>query len=678
MTGSASQFPPSPRPVDPAHIQLDAFRQIFFWPLTLEAGSFEKMEQGARENSGKDFLQRFSAALTGQPKGARAEPAQKEIPSLEPVWEEVEDPYGYLTSDIHKSAKDAEGSPFAYQELVYFHDFVTRFLFPGKQQQAESRNFRLFRETRIRQVRLTVRHSRPYGERQAEAEARGVDVKETAPFDHVTHDLAVDRCHLYATRHGVIILAIETSLPGNLSLAASMTVTDAFRRCYPPFFSNETGAWEATAEYPVSVAWGFDKAGEAQEGTAPEPVFTEAFAGPDAPQAIEHAREKREPRLAPWWVALMPDCLRIAGDGREKQADGFNFRHIIDERMPSMTFLSLVKHENAGYGNALEMVSRGAWARLCFVDQPGNGLPYCSSFLPDFDRQHAYDRFRGWGTRYLISPYSFVMATSSHDFPRYILVNHFRRMYFHMMLLAHLEMTSYIVFSSRISEAISAAAAKGGFKDQTFRKQILHIEEDFMEFVHLFRFTGLSNQVQAKELYEKMRENMRLRELFDDVKEELKTASSYIFAKMQQEVVEEQQVQTRAQQAQAREQHAQTEATQRLNSILTVVAVISLCFAALSMNLFLDGGEGAASFSFGRFFKDLFPLGLSLSVFSFGALLLTRFTLTPEHRQQQSSRQLIRLLGWAAGLGIAACVAGLVIEPSLAANWLALLTGARP
>ena len=82
-----------------------------------------------------------------------------------------------------------------------------------------------------------------------------------------------------------------------------------------------------------------------------------------------------------------------------------------------------------------------------------------------------------------------------------------------------------------------------------------------MLFVHRFRFDGISNQIQAAEMYQHLRRSMKLEALYRDVKEELDAAVQF---------------------AMGNEQNNLGRSSYRLTIIAAIVAAIGLAFAFLS------------------------------------------------------------------------------------------------
>ena len=201
-------------------IPLTDFRQIFIWPL--------------------------AATTTGRLR----EEVTRLAECIGEPWQPIADPLRYLETD-------EEGlSPEAYQEFVYFHGFVQRFLYDR-----ESTALRLFERNDIRALEVRL------------APDRGLS------------RLEVDRLHLYLFDAGVATLVVETSSK-LLTFADALTFGDRTRRAYPPF-------WKGEGEpglYPQRMMW-LDGEGAALADSSSE----------GQSDFIAHVREKRRAPVAVHW-----------------------------------------------------------------------------------------------------------------------------------------------------------------------------------------------------------------------------------------------------------------------------------------------------------------------------------------------------------------------------------------
>ncbi|EJW09348.1 hypothetical protein A33M_1558 [Rhodovulum sp. PH10] len=476
----------------------------------------------------------------------------------------------------------------AYAEALYFHEFVQRFLF--RRQRADGRDapFHLFRRTDVDAMEIT------FGNGPAET----------------TRTLRVERLNLYLFRTGAAILVTElvTPLPtegldkgrSGWTLAEFQDFHDHVRRVYAPFFDSDAeNARKACYKVVKKVAWhgrGAVLCRKRRDGRC------EAGQWELHHQANRHVEQvlagdgdgRRLPPVFDHWRFLLDDALVLAGD------EGFRrvprWHQVVDERMPSMATVSLTPvrdgkpdwddERTRGYYDA---VRDSDLMRLCFADdrttekereegserpapagEEDGFFPYDRTFLErNFWSEYAYTRYRSKGTLFLFSGYAFVAVGAGWFFDT-LLVGHVRRHYFQMGLLAHFELASLLAFSSQISRAVGRLDV--GNDRATFQTEMAAIEEQFLQFVHRFRFTGVSNQIQAQEMFDQWRERLGLDDLFEDVQTEIHTANDFLSS---------------------RKQTLTSIAATRLSQVATVGVVLGLAFGALGMNvIFSDGVVG--------------------------------------------------------------------------------------
>lgn len=535
-------------------IPLSRFRTILIWPLTVDTNVEPPLGMGID----KDIIHE-----------AMSEVLRSLRRPCSP-WRQI-DPLDHASADAGLTKAD---KAYGYSEFVYFHDHVQRTIYaPLDGAKAGA----------VPPVAVFQRH-----------DISGVKVE-------IGNDIfkpSVERICLYVYKTGVVALAVELDF-GKLAekpegkplsrvkavktkpdakskaVARLLTLADAqnfinvFRRSYTPYFSSRD--WSA-ADSPASVTW---------------LCSDKAVAGPFEPHKLEachdmlrNANGRRDvPMFGHWQHVLQP--LRVRGASHDGVMRWPVFRQIVDERIPVMSFIS-VRHANGRDDAAANFhsIRRGDWIRLAFADGPGSApLPYAPPILDNFETENCYDRFiespatSEGATRYTFVGYHF--ATVGADwFTEDIIEEHFRRHYFQMALMAHMEFASLLATSSRITNAVREKFCDG---DKTriaegFTDDLLAIQQDFLEFSHLFRFTGVSSQLQPGEMYAMWRKSLRLDDIYEDVKDELDTASSHHLGT---------------------DNYRQADAATRLNTIATggLIAGLALSIAGVSA---LDPGSTLA------------------------------------------------------------------------------------
>lgn len=546
----------------PAFPPVEEYRQILIWPLALAAG----VETG--------FDHSISSAV--------AEQVRRLVSDDAGPWKRVADPLFHIRCELGEPAVCERQEPYA--EFVYFHDFVQRFLYPASDEHDAGKSpLQILYRDDIGSLRITTSAGTAF-------------------------ELKVDRCNLYLFEMGVAVLAIEVSLEAasrKMDLRDAILIEDELRRVYAPYFHTEKSEYVAGQVLRSVEVFGTD--GKALLFNSNPHSLSEALA---------HVESEREAPVFDHWKFLLGGLKLRGVRERVQPVRGdevpIEWRHIVDERMPFLAYVRLPA------SHPISTIERGDWMRLCFADPPWSGavsgtMPYDPGFLADFEQKHCYDRFLSAGTRHMFSGFSYVMVGSggSSSFFADPLRHHFRHMYFQMALIAHLEFATCLTFSSRLSEAARKFGSAGQFADK-----VRQVHEEFLKFIHLFHFTGVSNQMQAREMFALWRRHLGLNELLVDVRDELATANSFHSA--------------RRAEMQAKEAGEQTDAANRLNQIAVLGLAAGLAFGFLGMNVMWEGTfvDGALK-ALGANHEDwwsrwLFGAGV-VGVVSVGFLMLAKF-----------------------------------------------------
>lgn len=522
-------------------IPLSLFREILIWPLALH-------------------LPRPSAEPNGMAKAI--DRIAQHIETHSRVWERQHDPTLHLPAPARKVFDDRQypvelerWNADRYAEGVYFHEFVQSFLFRGsianpsilrrwrEQRKRDPLAMRLYQRTDITRVSVGLGPGRNF-------------------------ELAVERLNLYLFNSGSAVLVLEVSTKGaapshRWNLAEVLDVRDAFRRAYPPFARIEDGIMRADPQLVLTnLVWAY------RDGRTEPHLPAVCETGPLVKRYLEgddidakDADGRRIPPIFEHWRTLIAGALRLAP--YETGGHHPRWHHVVDERIPTVATVAV--EEGGGDPRFyFERTRRGDLVRLCFCDHADRDAdPYDHRFLQSFERHHVYERFRNQGILYLASGYSFV-AYGTGGFFENIIGTHMRRHYFQMALLAHFELATLLSFSTRISRAVGA-------HDNTehFERLMLSIEDEFLQFVHRYRFTQVTNQLQGQELFDLFRRHLRLSAVFEDLRTEITSATAYLF--------------NRAASRSAR-------MTERLSIIATCGLILALAFGFLGMNVIVKGG----------------------------------------------------------------------------------------
>jgi hypothetical protein len=614
-------------------IPLARFRQIYLWPLTLRLPSLA--EQSAGEKSTSRLIEHAIARTNWLIRADRDH------------WKEVDDllchapPPTATRQDAPPGYEEAVDQAQRYGEFVYFHDFVQSVLYrrcPDAPAARDRLPFRVYRRSDVESRHIQV----------------DIGSRRFTP--------RVERCNLYIFRTGAAVLAVEIDfgLQPSLSedgrsrpikLSDALDFTDKGRRSYSPYYRwDDEKAAICSGDVVDRFHWR-------------EPADGQPEARADAlSRDLAHIERTGSAPMAEHWREILQP-LKIAGYEAEETSDPV-WRHVVDDRIPVMSFLSLTgAAASADWRDDLWMVSRGDWIRICEADSQGSEpLPYAPSFMRDFESRACYDRYfpsganRFFALRYMFAGYHFA-AVGSGEYFDHTLVHHFRRHYFQMALLLHMDFASLLAMSSRISDAVrrlherlSNNSAQSEEAQHEFRQTIAEIERDFLELVHQFHFTGLSNQLQAREMFQKWRKSLGLDELFGDLKDEIESATQFLYSSEQ------------VRQAEAATRLSET--ANKLAGWAAVAVLFGLVFSLLGMNVLvsdgtmqkvlnLDGKPGWISF-----LRQLLPFGVALLGVPAGLHLLRR--LLPPSREGDRPIVTAAWVWTTFGLSLGAIVLGLI------------------
>lgn len=537
-------------------IKVDKLRTVFFWPLVLDFG-----DKGGRHKRKKRHLSpadvlndQFEALVARTP------------------WTPVTDTLKHLGHD--ESVQDA------YGEYVYFHDFLQKTLFGSRSDPRDNHPLLLLKRTDVTEIDVTFQHGS----------------FESKPA-YKCMPLSVERLNLYLLRPGIVVLALQVSTREPHDLAALLRLNDVMRRSHLPFYE----PWGTPAssrptivtfrqgnERTISFSTGKDigtprqPSGGDDDLTINKPVPTVAERLLDM--------EPQERRLLPYrhWRWLITDGEDDVFPFESKTHHNACWRHFSDERLPILATYVLDSRDD--YYN----IDEGNWSRLTFVDPPGSDpTPYAAEFLRAQMPDHCYDRYHhaqdaeaDAPVRYLMCDYALTTVTYRNDTRpekwwqgdptngyASVIETHMQRHYYQMFLLAVIDKSVMLSISSRISSAVEVfdKARSQRVTEAIAEDQLMDamedINKDFLHYVHRFRFTGISGQLQPSEMYAKLRAVMGLDTLFSDIRTELDTAVAFLSG---------------------RSEKRGAEATERLGVVATLALVLGLVMAFFSMNIITD------------------------------------------------------------------------------------------
>ena len=507
-------------------IEVTLFRQILMVPFAIEAAD----AHDASLLRGRDRVVRLAELLRAP-------------------WEEItERRWRHLPTDDLATGDDLAA---AYAEFVYFEPYAQRFLYGAAGERAADSPIRLWRRRDITALDLAV---------QLGAEH---------PLEQ--YRLRVDRLSFYAFDTGNAFLVVEVAFDPGLAaklpdadadlpkLAQVQTVVERLRRVFPPYFAPFDTAGKsldrlAAPLFPVSLRWVTGDLEQVPPDFAPdELMLAEHFTG--------FVEEHRVPPMHARWRELIAD-MPLEGFPESCKDCTVRLSQLGDDRAFSMTILGV---------DDPSRIAEADWVRLAMCDEPGENWPYSPTFLEGWERKHGYDRHfdkdTGHHTRFLVSAYSFAMVGKAlrpddEAFCPYrdIFAGHGRRHYFQLCLIAYFQKAALLTLSERLADAMRLEGSSGG-------KSAHAIEADILQFTHRYWFESLSAQIQAQEIFDRLRDNLRLRQLYEQVRREVREADAFATSTEQQRI--------------ARNQN-------RLNVIAGVGLTLAVVVGVFGMNVFDD------------------------------------------------------------------------------------------
>ena len=93
--------------------------------------------------------------------------------------------------------------------------------------------------------------------------------------------------------------------------------------------------------------------------------------------------------------------------------------------------------------------------------------------------------------------------------------------HFLLFLVAHFHKAALHMFSDRLIAAVSRLDIGDTEANRVFRRDIRSALENFLRFEHRYWFHEISNQAQARELFQLARQHLDLDVLYREIREEL-------------------------------------------------------------------------------------------------------------------------------------------------------------
>lgn len=204
----------------------------------------------------------------------------------------------------------------------------------------------------------------------------------------------------------------------------------------------------------------------------------------------------------------------------------------------------------------------GHWAKLLNFDLPGStgaATHACTEFERERTSEATYRRWEEVGTLYGFVYHGGAMLGA--PVPWLPIARHWADIYFDQtLLLLYLRVTLFR-FSGQLSRISGESRSDGGGRrSDDWRRRFQGLRRAFALFVNLYEFPLISNQQQGIEMYTLARTQMDVADLFDEVREEVHSTHAFF----------------------------ESEATSRLNRVVTLLAVVAAVTGFFGMNVLID------------------------------------------------------------------------------------------
>lgn len=228
---------------------------------------------------------------------------------------------------------------------------------------------------------------------------------------------------------------------------------------------------------------------------------------------------KEPDRISKTILTLLGDKFKCIKE--EAKKDDIFINPVIDDRMFTICIYRnnvmskfLTNNENDRY------LKSDFWYKYIFID---NDSPTCQDddMFKELLKKSTYTRWKNYKTLFGISRYSFVAIK---DKPKEdedeFLINHFKTLYYEMVLLALTQRASILRFSDEVSKITQLD------KDEALDKT-KQLQKHYLWFVNKLSFREVTAQEQGIELYDKLIEMMRIEKDIERLDKEIDEVNSY-------------------------------------------------------------------------------------------------------------------------------------------------------
>ena len=216
-------------------------------------------------------------------------------------------------------------------------------------------------------------------------------------------------------------------------------------------------------------------------------------------------------------------------------------RNIMDDRMFTMCWLGnndlTKKLSVCNPNNEFEYENNSFWYALLVCDKDATSIT-CqhAGKLKEYIKSYTYERWANYGTLYGLTRETFMVVSSDietlkKNFAPELHI-HLQSMYYQIVILCLVQRASILRFSGEVT-LVSELAKQDRESPNKLSDRISKLYMNYIEFVNRIYFREVTAQIQGIELYDKLQEQMRLKNEVADLDKEIQELNQ--FAEMREQ-----------------------------------------------------------------------------------------------------------------------------------------------
>ena len=254
-------------------------------------------------------------------------------------------------------------------------------------------------------------------------------------------------------------------------------------------------------------------------------VVAESDSG-DREKFLSFVSKHRAPRISSHWFYLLKPLVLDHSD----EPAVIRYRQIEFYRMPVMGLIAVDEPRKMARNDFIRLgLGMGA--------SEDDAMPYSESHVANFEQRYCDDRF--WcdvgpspNTRYMASGRTLIVVGDAQsgyflDNERGVLAQ-FRHQHFLLFLIAHFQRAALLMFADRLAEALKRLDIGSADSVRRFKRSVRQNFEIFLRFTHRYWFPEVSEQSQARSLFDLTISHLKLDALYDDVRDRMYSMNQYL------------------------------------------------------------------------------------------------------------------------------------------------------